>query len=327
MFEPIEQTKFYDFWRLYYTAFSRAKNLLLLTCYEKGGRSPVPSKYFKEYYNELPEWETEKNNCHLIELAEISEVNVKSTYSFTSHITLYENCSLQYKFFKDLAFTPVRRGAMMFGILVHETIEDIHNAALKGEDSTINPDNIESWFKRNYAHLSQREREYLAPQTQAAALNQVLDYAKRHDDWSHLSEAEVDVSLVEDDYILNGKIDLIKGVENTVEIVDFKSEKKPDLESERDKIDRYKRQLEVYAHIVEERTGKKVSKLHLYYTGEGSDGNPYVSFDKDSSAIDTTMQSFDRVVNNIEKKNYNIAERPWKLCRNCDMRFYCDRNC
>ena len=326
MFEPIEQTKFYDFWRLYYTAFSRAKNLLLLTCYEKGGRRPVPSKYFKDYYDELPEWETEKNNFHLIELAEISEVNMKSTYSFTSHITLYENCSLQYKFFKDLAFTPVRRGAMMFGILVHETIEDIHNAALKGEDSTINPDNIESWFKRNYAHLSQREREYLAPQTQKAALTQVLDYAKRHDDWSHLKEAEVDVSLVKDDYILNGKIDLIKGVGDTVEIVDFKSEKKPDLVTEREKIDRYKKQLEVYAHIVEERSGNKVSKLHLYYTGEVS-GNPYVSFGKDSASIDSTIKAFDKIVDKIEKKNYGIDERPWKLCENCDMRHYCDRNC
>ena len=134
------------------------------------------------------------------------------------------------------------------------------------------------------------------------------------------------MSLVKDDYILNGKIDLIKGEGDSVEIVDFKSEKKPDLVTEREKIDRYKRQLEVYAHIVEERSGKKVSKLHLYYTGEGS-GNPYVSFGKDSSSIDTTMQSFDRVVHNIEKKNYNIDERPWKLCRNCDMKFYCDRNC
>ncbi len=327
MFEPIEQTKFYDFWRLYYTAFSRAKNLLLLTCFEKGGGMPVPSKYFREVYDKLDEWETEKNNFDLIDLAEIGEINVKANYSFTSHITLYENCSLQYKFFKDLAFTPVRRGAMMFGILVHETIEDIHNAALKGEENKINSENIESWFIRNYTHLSQREREYLAPQTQIAALNQVLDYARRHDDWSHLKQAEVDVSLVKDDYILNGKIDLIKGDGETVEIIDFKSEKKPDLESERGKINRYKSQLEVYAHIVEERTEEKVSKLHLYYTGEGSDGNPYVSFDKDSTSIEKTMRSFDRVVDNIEKKNYDISERPWKLCRNCDMRFYCDRNC
>jgi DNA helicase-2/ATP-dependent DNA helicase PcrA len=30
-FEPFENIKYYDFWRLYYTAFSRAQNLLVLT--------------------------------------------------------------------------------------------------------------------------------------------------------------------------------------------------------------------------------------------------------------------------------------------------------
>ena len=33
-FEPYDQTKYFDFWRLYYTAFSRAQNLLVLTCDE-----------------------------------------------------------------------------------------------------------------------------------------------------------------------------------------------------------------------------------------------------------------------------------------------------
>ena len=29
-FEPMEDIKYFDFWRLYYVAFSRAKNLLVL---------------------------------------------------------------------------------------------------------------------------------------------------------------------------------------------------------------------------------------------------------------------------------------------------------
>ena len=33
------------------------------------------------------------------------------------------------KFYKELEFMPVRQNAMMFGTLVHETIEDIHRAA------------------------------------------------------------------------------------------------------------------------------------------------------------------------------------------------------
>jgi len=326
IFEPIEQTKFFDFWRLYYTAFSRAENLLVLTCYEKETGRRVPSKYFIDYYKGIIHWEDIRDKFPKIKLSEIKETNIKPTYSFTSHITVYENCALQYKFYKDFEFTPVRRGAMMFGILVHETIEDVHTAALTGNSDKITEDNISDWFNRNYLHLSHRQREYLAPQTQQAALKQILNYVKRNNNWSHLKEAEVDVSLLKDDYILKGTIDLIKGDNDTVEIVDFKSEKKPDLVTEKERIEQYKRQLEVYAHLVEERTGEEVSKLHIYYTGEDN-GNPYISFNRDSESINSTIEEFDRVVNNIEKKNYNIAERPRKLCLNCDMRFYCERNC
>ena len=46
--------------------------------------------------------------------------------------------------------------------------------------------------------------------------------------WDTIKDAEVDVSLVKPDYIIEGKIDLIKGAGNTVELVDFKSEKKAD---------------------------------------------------------------------------------------------------
>ena len=44
-----------------------------------------------------------------------------------------------------------------------------------------------------------------------------------------IKEAEVEVSLVKEDYILKGKIDLVKGENGTVELVDFKSGDKPDV--------------------------------------------------------------------------------------------------
>lgn len=44
--------------------------------------------------------------------------------------------------------------------------------------------------------------------------------------------------------------------------------KKPDLEKQSERLEQYRRQLHLYAHLIEERTGQKVSKMHLYYTGE-----------------------------------------------------------
>ena len=232
---------------------------------------------------------------------------------------------MQYKLYKELQFTPVRVSALLFGMLVHQTIEDIHKAALRHEESTITDDNITRWFDANYTSLSKSERSYLAEPQRRAALNQVLRYAERQaDSWDTIREAEVDISLVKPDYIIEGKIDLIKGEGDTVELVDFKSEKKPDLFRDKERIDRYQRQLQVYAHLVEERTGHKVSKMHLYYTGEDS-GVPTISFPYQKAAIDATIQEFDDTVHKIMRKEFSQTAQSPKTCQECDFRYYCGR--
>ncbi|MCB0053425.1 MAG: hypothetical protein KDE24_28220, partial [Caldilinea sp.] len=133
-FEPLEEVKHYDFRRLYYTAFSRAQNLLVLTAHEvREGRHRTPSKYFLPFYDALPSWRDPRVRLQDVPLAQVKTVEVKREYSFTSHVTVYENCAEQYRFFKELEFAPVRAGPMLFGTVVHQTIEDIHKAALRGE--------------------------------------------------------------------------------------------------------------------------------------------------------------------------------------------------
>ena len=124
-----------------------------------------------------------------------------------------------------------------------------------------------------------------------AALKSVLRYAEKHrDKWEAVVEAEVPVSLVK----------------------------------ERDKIERYKKQLHVYAHLVEQNTRKKVSKLHLYYTGEEA-GSPTISFDPTKMEIKETINDFDRIVQKIQDKNFETKSLSGKVCENCDFRFYCKR--
>lgn len=321
-FEPLDHIKNFDFWRLFYTAFSRAQNLLVLAAQEKQGRGKSPSKYFERLFYELPSWRDVDLSALTFEA--VKQINLKREYSFTSHITVFENCAEQYRFFKDLEFAPIRESPMLFGTLVHQTIEDIHKTVLRGEEGTITFDAIKSWFSTNYAMLSKKERVYLAPSSQQAALLHVLRYYERENgNWDRIKEAEVEISLVKDQYILKGSVDLIRGEHDTVEIIDFKSEKKPDMEKDRDRLRQYQSQLEVYAHLVEERTGQKVSRMHLYYTGEDG-GNPYVSFNKDDRAIGKTIARFDDIVARIERQDYQIAARPAKLCLSCDMRAYCD---
>jgi DNA helicase-2/ATP-dependent DNA helicase PcrA len=326
-YEPLDQMKFFDFYRLYYTAFSRPQNLLALTSPERTGRGANPSRWFEEVYDRLPRWQGSSFDHRQLELEQVKPVNVKYEYSFTSDILMYENCPLQYKFFKELAFASVRTAGPMFGTLVHQTIEDIHKAVLTGHEQNVTAENVERWFAANYQSLRKSLNAYLAPAQQQAALNQVLAYERRHqDDWARLREAEVDVSLVKEEYILKGTIDLIRGEGGTVEVVDFKTDRKPDVNHPEDRIKlaRYQRQLEVYGHLVEQRLGHKVSKLHLYYTSE-KEGNPYVSFDYFAPSIQDTIATFDEVVGKIERRDFDMSQvrKSEKLCKNCDMRFYC----
>ncbi|MDR1831465.1 MAG: ATP-dependent helicase [Fusobacteriaceae bacterium] len=317
-FEPYDQTKYFDFWRLYYTAFSRAQDLLVLTCNED---KRTPSMYFREVYEELPDADA----LDLVEFdfKDVKDVNLKDTFSFTSHITVYETCSLQYKFYKELEFAPVRVNAMLFGMLVHQTIEDIHRAALRHEEHLIQSDNIIGWFDSNYTSLTKSERTYLAEPQRNAALKQVLRYAERQaGSWGLIQQAEVDVSLVKPDYIIEGKIDLIKGEGDTVELVDFKSEKKPDIFKDAERLEHYRRQLQVYAHLVEERTGQKVSRMNLYYTGEEG-GMPTIIYPYQKTAIDATIAAFDDTVHKILRKEYTQKASSAKTCGACDFRFYC----
>ena len=324
-FEPLDDTKYFDFWRLYYTAFSRPQNLLVLTGQEKSGHGKTPSRHFTDYTSKLSYWRNVKHKLSEIEFEQVKDVNIKNEYAFTSHITLFETCAEQYRLFKELEFQPVKASPMLFGTLIHETLEDVHKAALRGDKKLLTQDNIESWLRDNYQNLANRERMYLGESTLGAALKHVMRYVDRKgNDWSDIKETEVDISLVKDRYVLTGSVDLIKGEGNSVEIIDFKSERKPNMEKDRERILHHQRQLEIYAHLVEENTEYKVSKMHLYFTGETM-GLPTISFNKSSSHINQTISQFDSIVDRIENKNFSLKARPDKSCVDCSARGYCDR--
>lgn len=325
-FEPYDFIKFYDFWRVYYTAFSRAQNFLVLTADETDKGRKEPSKYFSKCYDLLPHYWSSSIDYSKIKCEPIKDVNIKQSYSFTSHIAVYENCSLQYKFFKDLGFVPVREGATMFGTLVHATIEDIHKAALRGESQSITPDNVETWFVENYETISKREHVYLSENVRLAALKQVKRYVERQSaHWDRVRDAEVEVSHVEEDYILSGKVDLIEGDNGTLEIVDFKAEKKPDMERDKERIQRYKRQLQIYAYIIEQKTGMPVSKLRLYYTGDNVSGVPEIVFKNEPAKVKETINEFTDVVHKIQCRDYTTRSTSLTMCNNCDLRHFCKK--
>ena len=322
-FEPLDRIKFFDFWREYYVAFSRPQNLLVLTGVQSKTRQF--GKTFDEIVEDVMDWRDPRFVSKNLHLEKIKKSSVKKDYAFTSDILTYERCPTQYMVFRYLGFAEHRVQGTMFGSLVHQTIEDIHKTCLRGE--TVSEAQIESWFASNYTSLSLAMKTYLDETRRESALKQVKRYFERNSGaFGALVAAEYDVSIPTETYILRGVIDLVRGERDTVEIVDFKTDRKPNVNSaeDRQRIQNYHRQLEVYAHIVEEKFGKKVSKLHLYYT-RAENESPYVSWDYSTVSVQKTLRSFDETVGKIE--SYKFSNKGVKMCKatcdNCDLRYFC----
>ena len=322
-FEPLDRIKFFDFWREYYVAFSRPQNLLILTGVQSKTRQF--GKTFDEIVEDVMDWRDPRFVSKNLHLEKIKKSSVKKDYAFTSDILTYERCPTQYMVFRYLGFAEHRVQGTMFGSLVHQTIEDIHKTCLRGE--SVSEAQIESWFASNYTSLSLAMKTYLDETRRESALKQVKRYFERNSGaFGALVAAEYDVSIPTETYILRGVIDLVRGEGDTVEIVDFKTDKKPNVNSaeDRSRIQNYHRQLEVYAHIVEEKFGKKVSKLHLYYT-RAENESPYVSWEYSTSSVQKTLRGFDETVAKIE--SYKFSNKNVKMCKatcdNCDLRYFC----
>ena len=324
-FEPLERTKYFDFWREYYVAFSRPQNLLVLTGARPKGKHDL-GKVIDEFTDGVPDWKSPAFTPQNLHLAQVKPPSIKNAYAFTSDILLYENCPLQYMAYRYLGFAPHRQAATMFGSLVHQTIEDVHKSFLRGE--TFDEERINGWFNLNYVSLSLAMKAYLDPNRKNAALEQVKRYVERNRAaFNNILAAEYDVSIPTETFILHGVIDLLRGEGDSVEIVDFKTDKKPDVNNREDmaRVANYRRQLEVYSRIVEEKFGKSVSKMHLYYTRTEGE-SPYVTWDFDSRRVEGTLKKFGETVARIESHQFSNAKvaKCARLCDGCDMRFYCN---
>ena len=313
-FEPMADIKYFDFWRLYYVAFSRAQNLLVLATKQED------SKYFGAYLENLPNIETFGSG---VKFEQVKDVNFKHVYSFTSHISVYDGCPTQYKFYKEYGFAQNQMFHTSVGSLVHATLEDMNKCIIAGNIDRVNEESITEWFYMNYQSMQEQTGYFLTDEQQDNALQQVIRYFHhRKDELGKVWKAEEEINLVLPKYILQGIIDLVEGDDETVEIVDYKTGPKPDAENHPERVEHYKKQLEIYAYLIEKRYGKKVRRMHLYYTST-MDGNPIISFDWSRDAIDKTVDEISGTVMRIESKDFEDKVQNNYACRFCDMKYVC----
>ncbi len=317
-FEPESRITNFDRMRLHYVAFSRAQNLLALTAHAE------PKRHFMPILESLRQWPyLEREKLSEQEFGFRKRTLVKKTYSFTGDLRIYETCPRQYQFFREYDFMPSRSAVIFFGLLVHQTIEEIHRIALDGGLDTLDEERIQEIFDRTFQFLLSSDVRPIGEAARKAAFRQVMNYFEQNQDEMHrIVMTEVDVSLEKDDYILSGKVDLLMGSDNKLELLDFKTSPRP--EGTPELIDAYKRQLCTYAHIMEHRHNRRVERLMLYWTSEPRKEDALMVIPYEKSSIEEAGKHFDQTVRRIQNQDFAVVTPPEpKICKECDLRSLC----
>lgn len=318
VFEPEDRITEFDRMRLHYVAFSRPEKILLLTC------ASQPKAHFNSIWQGLEQWPYVQKDLLAAQSFELKDrMPVKRSFSFTGDLRLYETCPRQYQFFREFDFTPSRSAVIFFGLLVHQTIEEIHRLVLDGKLATLNQERVRELFDKTFSFLLLSDVRPIGKAAKDGAFNQVINYFRQNqDEMKRVIETEVDVSLEKDDYILTGKIDLLMGGDGRLELLDFKSSPKPGNSPEL--LSMYERQLCTYAHILEQRYNKRPDRLLLYWTAEEKKSDALVQFPYRPELVDEAARDFDAVVSKIKAKDFRILSTPEiKICKECDLRSYC----
>jgi DNA helicase-2/ATP-dependent DNA helicase PcrA len=317
-FEPENRITFFDRMRLHYVAFSRPEKILVLTCASR------PKDHFDAICQGLPQWPHVQKELLAAENFKLKQrFPPKRAFSFTGDLRLYETCPRQYQFFREYDFTPSRSAVIFFGLLVHQTIEEIHRLVMEGKLTTLNEKRIRQIFDRAYSFLCLADVRPIGQAAREKAFAHVMNYFRQNgEEMKRVVETEVDVSLEKPNYILIGKVDLLLGGDGRLEVLDFKTSPKPRKSPKL--FDTYERQLCTYAHILEKRYGKRPERLFLYWTAEPKKSNALMQFPFTPELVDQAAKEFDAVVCKIQAKDFQILKLPEKaICDECDMRPYC----
>jgi DNA helicase-2/ATP-dependent DNA helicase PcrA len=317
-FEPESRITLFDRMRLHYVAFSRPQKVLVLTAHEP------PKDHFTPIWQGLPQWPYVQKDLLAAQRFEVRErMPVKKTYSFTGDLKIYETCPRQYQFFREYDFTPSRSAVIFFGLLVHQTIEEIHRIALDGRLDTLDEPRIRELFDRTFRFLVASDVRPIGDRARDAALAQVLNYFRQNrDEMRRVIQTEVDVSLEKDDYILAGKVDLLLGGDGKLELLDFKTSPRPKDSPEL--IAAYERQLCTYAHILERRHGRHVDRLLLYWTSEPRKQDALMTLPYDPKRVEEAGRHFDETVRRIQACEFAVTTPPEAaICKECDLRMLC----
>ena len=166
-----------DFYRKYYTAFTRAKNLLVLFNNSR-------DKRIQKFVNSLDT----SSRLSTIDFRRENPKSEKEILAFTTDIDVYKTCPRKYKFIRKLSYKTYKNESLIFGSRVHALAEYIYS-------DNFNKEDMGNFLKKNPIYIN----------PVANLLNKAYQ----------VKDSEVNYKTDRNFYILQGSLDLVLS-DNTI---------------------------------------------------------------------------------------------------------------
>lgn len=311
----------YDFARKYYTAFSRAKNLLLFAGIE-GDRGM--SFEFREALKKIKS--PSMKELKSLNFDRIKNPKIKNEYSYTTDILTYSICPRRYKFIRKYNFREFENIYEDFGSFIHGIMEKLNKkiiwAKLIGEDLDFVYEDI----YRQIPSIIEAEAKNTGFKSQLEKIHQAFSivdrYARKNKSillGALQSEREVFLSM--GDFIFKGNIDLItESEENKLGILDYKTGKVP-AHGKHPHLEQYKEQVGIYKYIYQQISNRNIDKTLLYFTNDEADN--IFELNIGQAYVDQLVKNIESIVGHIEKGEFDAVTLDRKNCMRCPMKYFC----
>jgi DNA helicase-2/ATP-dependent DNA helicase PcrA len=330
--EPKAAITEFDKRRLYYVAFSRAKDFLVLSGHNDLGSRVITRKvHVQGVLADCTEWKTAKKTGEYksVQCDGLGGGLLKPVLGFTSHISAYERCPLQLKYQKLYGFVPARSEQLWMGNVVHNTLKDIHDHVLKKKPGKLNEALVKSYFEQNTASLMRSgvKPPPKRPTDKKSVEEVALESIQRYVDGNrkkieHCRWAEKEILVDETDYTLTGVIDLlIHDDTGKVELVDFKAGRRKNNEQYREG---YQDQIRLYCEQVKPKVGKYPDEAYLYWITEPDEKQIVDFVNVDPKELGATKARVQDVAKKIIQKDFpKRAKRCDDVCGICEFEQQC----
>ena len=299
--------------RLFYVAFTRAKELVVLSFFERyNGRKANPSRFIKDIIKNKELIVKAGQCCPAVAPSRTASEELFET-DFGQLLT-YSECPHEYYLRHICGFQPPIAPALGFGKILHHVLAELARRALTGkmpEEKDVDEILGLAFYlpfagkikrEKLFENARQRLRHYV--QKYGSELERAVD-AERH--------FEIPISSAR----VSGQIDLIlrvkQGGDNDVELVDFKtSAESPPLE-------RHKNQLMMYAEAVR-LLGANPVRLVIHHLDDVPEDRIEVKENpKRAAEFRSEMVNW---IEGISKGSFRKKRSP-QACRSCDFKTLC----